>query len=176
MSSIPARRARLALLAPLLALAVGAVPADAHHRTSERLVVRGTDTVADGPCPAGVCQLTLNDGAFRGTPVGTGAYTGAIRLKVAEGFENGEGGVCAPIEGSITLGAGSPDRLVLALSGVSCQDGAGPVTEASFTGLAQFAVVKGTGRYAHARGAGIGTFVEDAGDQERMTLIGRISR
>ena len=76
----------------------------------------------------------------------------------------------------MTLGAGSPDRLVLALSGVSCQDGAGPVTEASFTGLAQFAVVKGTGRYAHARGSGIGTFVEDAGDQERMTLIGRISR
>ena len=69
--------------------------------------MRGVDTVVDGPCPAGVCQLTLKDGAFRGTPTGTGAYTGSIKLAVAAGFPNGEGGVCAPIEGEIVLGAGT---------------------------------------------------------------------
>ena len=93
---------------------------------SSKLVVRGIDTVVDGPCPAGVCQITLTDGAFRGT-TGTGAYTGSIKLAVAAGFPNGEGGVCAPIEGEIVLGAGTPNRLVLALSGDSCQDGAGDV-------------------------------------------------
>jgi hypothetical protein len=121
-----------------------------------------------------VCPLELTDGAFRGT-VGTVAYTGAIKLKVAEAFPNGEGGVCAPVRGKIVLGAGSPDRLVLALSGDSCQDGAGPVTAASFTGVAHFVVVHGTGAYADASGSGVGSFSEDAADREHMTLIGRIS-
>jgi hypothetical protein len=151
----------------------------ANHRSSERLVVRGEDTVkevGDGACPAGVCQLELVDGAFRGTPVGTGAYNGSVQLLVAEVFANGEGGVCAPMNGRIELGAGSPDRLVLTLSGDSCQDGAGPLTEASFTGLAHFVVKYGTGEYAKARGSGVASFSEDATDRERMTLIGRISR
>jgi hypothetical protein len=173
-------RAALALLAlALVGLAfVVATSADARpakHHNSERLVVRGEDTVKDGPCRAGVCPLELVDGAFRGT-VGTGAYSGAIKLKVADGFPNGEGGVCAPVRGHIVLGAGSPDRLVLALSGDSCQDGAGPVTAASFTGVARFVVVHGKGIYANASGSGVGSFSEDAADREHMTLIGRITR
>ena len=75
--------------------AAGARDRDASRR--ERLVVRGDDTVVDGRARA-ASALTLTDGAFRGT-VGTGAYTGAIRLDVAEAFPNGEGGVCAPIRG-----------------------------------------------------------------------------
>jgi catechol 2,3-dioxygenase len=111
-----------------------------------------------------------------GTPVGTGAYSGSLELEIADGFANGEGGVCAPIRGDIVLGTGSPNRLVLAVSGDSCQDGAGPVTSASFTGLARFTVKHGTGAYAKASGSGLASFVEDAADQDRMTLIGRISR
>jgi hypothetical protein len=145
------------------------------QRTTERLVVRGEDTVKDVPCEGGLC-IELADGAFRGTPVGTGAYAGAIQLNVAETFANGEGGVCAPMKGSIVLGTGSPDRLVLALAGDSCQDGAGDVREASFTGLALFVVKHGTGVYEKARGSGLASFSEDATDRERMTLIGRISR
>lgn len=144
------------------------------HRTSERLVVRGEDTVKDVPCEGGLC-IELADGAFRGT-VGKGSYAGAFQLNVAETFANGEEGVCAPMKGSIVLGTGSPDRLVLALAGDSCQDGAGDVREASFTGLAQFVVKHGTGVYEKARGSGLASFSEDATDRERMTLIGRISR
>ena len=154
----------------------GAGAQSASHRGGERLVVRGDDVVKDGPCQAGVCQLELTDGVFRGTPMGTGAYTGSFELGVAEAFPNGEGGVCAPIDGHIVLGAGSPDRLVLAVEGDSCQDGAGDVTAASFTGLARFVVEYGTGAYAKAKGHGLATFLEDASDHERMTLIGRISR
>ena len=143
--------------------------------TSSKLVVRGVDTVVDGPCPAGVCQLTLKDGAFRGT-TGTGAYTGSIKLAVAAGFPNGEGGVCAPIEGEIVLGAGTPNRMTLALSGDSCQDGAGDVTQASFTGVTHFVVKHGTGTFAKTRGYGIATFSEGADDRESMTLIGRTWR
>jgi hypothetical protein len=96
---------------------------------SQRLVVRGDATVVDNPtCEGGVCELQLVGGKFRGTPVGTGAYEGAMKLKLTEAFENGEGGGCAPIRGQIVLGAGSPDRLVLAVAGDSCQDGAGPLT------------------------------------------------
>jgi hypothetical protein len=91
-------------------------------------------------------------------------------------FPNGEGGVCAPIDGRIVLGAGSADRLVLALSSDSCQDGAGDVTAASFTGIASFLVKHGTGAYAKAKGYGLASFFEDASDREHMTLIGRISR
>jgi hypothetical protein len=69
---------------------------------------------------------------------GDGRLQRAVELRVAELFPNGEGGVCAPIDGRIVLGAGSADRLVLALSGDSCQDGAGDVTAASFTGIASF--------------------------------------
>jgi hypothetical protein len=144
---------------------------------SQRLVVRGDATVVDNPtCEGGVCELQLVGGKFRGTPVGTGACEGAMKLKLTEAFENGEGGGCAPIRGQIVLGAGSPDRLVLAVAGDSCQDGAGPLTASSFTGLAGFVVKHGTGTYSGASGAGLATFLEDAEDHDRMTLIGRISR
>jgi hypothetical protein len=169
--------AAVALTVIGLAFAVATNGASAHHRSSERLVVRGVDTVKDsgGECPGGVCKIELADGAFRGT-VGTGAYAGSLDLEVAKAFPNGEGGVCAPIDGHIVLGAGSPNRLVLALDGDSCQDGPGPVTEAAFTNVAEFTVKHGTGTFAKARGSGIASFSEDASDRERMTLIGRISR
>ena len=173
-------RAAIGLLAvALVALAFAAMAtiADASpaKKTTEHLVVRGEDTVKDGPCPAGVCQLQLADGAFRGT-IGKGAYDGAINLHVADVFPNGEGGVCAPIDGTITLGAGTPDRLVLAIRGNSCQDGKGDPTTSSFTGVARFVVKYGTGAYAKASGYGLFTSSEDANDHERLTLIGRIAR
>ena len=49
----------------------------------------------------------------------------------------------------------SPDRLVLAVAGDSCQDGAGNPATSSFTGLARFSVKYGTGAYAKASGDGI---------------------
>jgi hypothetical protein len=181
-----ARTLRAALALPAVALAgfgvaaatSAADPSDAsarHHGEQQRLVVRGEATIADSPCPAGLC-LELQDGTFRGTPVGTGAYGGSIELLVAETFPNGEGGICAPMRGEIVLGQGSPDRLVLAVDGDSCQDGAGDPTTTSFTGLARFTVKHGTGTYAKASGSGLATFSEDAADQDRMTLIGSISR
>ena len=180
MSLIPARGARLALLAPVaavLALAATGSAAQAAHQ-GERMVVRGTDTVLDdgGACPAGVCELTLADGAFRGT-TGKGAYTGAVKLKVAEAFPNGEGGVCAPLAGKITLGTGTPDRLVLRLDGSSCQDGAGPPSRPPRSPAStDVSVATAPASYAHARGYGIAVFAEDADDREQMTLIGRLSR
>jgi hypothetical protein len=183
---LPAAFALIALAVVGVALAVatsGATAAgsgegaqSANQRSSERLVVRGEDTVTDGGCVAGVCEAELTDGAFRGTPVGTGGYSGTVELKVAELFANGEGGVCAPIKGSIVLGAGTPDRLILAFEGDSCQDGAGDPAQASFTNVAQFVVKHGTGAYAKAKGGGLASFSEDATDREHMTLIGRISR
>jgi hypothetical protein len=173
-------RAALALLAAALvglAFAATATVADASpaKKTTERLVVRGEDTVKDAPCPLGVCPLELTDGAFRGT-IGKGAYSGSLKLHVADAFPNGEGGVCAPIEGHIVLGVGTPDRLVLALWGDSCQDGAGDPKTSSFTGLAHFTVKYGTGAYAKASGSGLMSSFEGADDREHMTLIGRISR
>jgi hypothetical protein len=176
-------RSALAALALTLASVVFAIATDAANaadastrHATQRLVVRGEDTVIDGPCPAGVCPLQLTGGVFRGAPVGTGAYTGAINLVVAEAFDNGEGGVCAPIQGHIVLGVGTPDRLVLALSGDSCQDGAGEPPTSSFTGLARFTVKYGTGAYAKATGGGLMSSFEDANDREHMSLVGRISR
>jgi hypothetical protein len=173
-------RAALALLAVVLVgltFAATATVADASpaKKTTERLVVRGEDIVKDAPCPTGVCPIELTDGAFRGT-IGKGAYTGSLKLHVAEAFPNGEGGVCAPINGTITLGSGTPDRLVLALWGDSCQDGVGDPRTSSFTGLAHFTVKYGTGAYAKATGGGLMSSFEDADDREHMTLIGRISR
>jgi hypothetical protein len=173
-------RAALALLAAALvglAFAATATVADASpaKKTTERLVVRGEDTVKDAPCPLGVCPLELTDGAFRGT-IGKGAYSGSLKLHVADAFPNGEGGVCAPIEGHIVLGVGTPDRLVLALWGDSCQDGAGDPKTSSFTGLAHFTVKYGTGAYAKSSGSGLMSSFEGADDREHMTLIGRISR
>ena len=165
----------LALIGLTLAIAANAAGAKTTKHTTERVVVRGDATVKDVPCGPAIC-LELGGGAFRGTPVGTGAYTGSIKLKVAEAFPNGEGGVCAPIQGDITLGAGTPNRLVLAVFGDSCQDGAGNPTTSSFTGLAHFVVKHGTGAYAKARGGGLASFSEDAADRDRMTLIGRITR
>jgi hypothetical protein len=182
---IPAALGLIALAVVGLALTVatngasaaagpGETSESSKQRTSERLVVRGDDTVKDVPCEAGLC-IELADGTFRGT-LGSGAYAGAVQLKVAETFANGEEGVCAPMKGSIVLGSGSPDRLILALAGDSCQDGAGDPRTASFTGLAQFVVKHGTGAYEKAKGSGLASFSEDATDRERMTLIGRISR
>jgi hypothetical protein len=173
-------RAALALLAVALiglAFAASATAGDASpaKKTIERLVVRGEDTVKDAPCPTGVCPLELTDGAFRGT-IGKGAYTGSLELHVADAFPNGEGGVCAPVNGTITLGSGTPDRLVLAIWGSSCQNGAGDPRTSSFTGLAHFIVKYGTGAYAKATGRGLMSSFEGADDREHMTLIGRITR
>ena len=68
----------------------------------------------------------------------------------------------------------APSATITAPSGG--QDGAGPVTAASFTGVAGFKVTHGTGRYAKAHGRGLATFSEDAADHDRMTLVGRIAR
>jgi hypothetical protein len=168
------RTSILALPAIVIAGLALAGPANASHHGDQRLVVRGDATITDQACPGGLC-LELTDGTFRGTQ-GTGAYGGSMRLDLANAFPNGEGGACAPIRGHIVLGEGTKDRLVLAVAGDSCQDGAGDPTKSTFTGLAEFTVKYGTGAYAKARGRGIATFAEDAADHDRMTLIGRISR
>jgi hypothetical protein len=147
--------------------------ASAKHKQGERVVVRGDATVTEA-CDASGCEIQTT-GDFRGT-LGSGGYTGTVQLQLPDAFPNGEGGVCAPMRGELVLGAGSPDRLTLALEGDSCQDGAGPPPASSFTGLADWTVVKGTGKYTHARGHGTALFLEDAADQDRMTLIGRIAR
>ena len=166
------RTRTIALAAAALAIA-GA--ADASAAGKHRLVVRGDSTAISGPCDARGCPLVLDDGRFRGTP-GSGDYTATFTLKVAKQFPNGEGGICAPLRGRITLGTGTPNRLALAVSGNSCQDGAGPLEGSSFTGLATFRVKHGTGRYRYARGSGVAVFTEDTAHHHRMTLIGRLAR
>jgi hypothetical protein len=66
--------------------------------------------------------------------------------------------------------------LALAVAGDSCQDGSGPLTAASFTGLAEFTVKYGTGRYAGTTGHGLASFSEDAANHHHTTLIGRLAR
>jgi hypothetical protein len=157
------------------ALASG--PHGHHDGDGQRLVVRGDDTLTEFACgPGGVCEAHMTGGTFRGAPVGTGAYEGVVRLALAESFDNGEGGQCAPVSGAITLGAGTPNRLVLSLDGESCQDGVGDPTQSSFTGLMRFKVQYGTGTYAGARGGGTMVSLEDAADHERITLAGRLRR
>ena len=70
------------------------------------------------------------------------------------------GAFCAPLKSRIALGDGRDRLLLLTVFGDSCQDGAGPLPDASFTGLAQFAVTRGTGRYAGAEGSGLAVFTE----------------
>jgi hypothetical protein len=166
----------LALATIALVVGTSAARAAGKHHGEQRLVVRGDATAVDGPCDPEVCPLALTDGRFRGTPVGTGAYTASFKLKVGHGFPNGEGGICAPLRGRIVLGAGRSDRLFLGVTGDSCQDGAGPLTAASFTGLARFTVKRATGSYAGATGSGLASFTEDAFKHHRMTVIGRIAR
>jgi hypothetical protein len=182
MPSHPLLRTSRSVLAGLALVLAGLAFAAATHsagateqskpRTEQRLVVRCDAKVSDAQCDAGLC-LTI-DGKFRGTPVGAGAYTGSVKLRVAEAFPNGEGGACAPFKGTFVLGAGTADRLVLSVDGDSCQDGAGDPTTTSFTGLAQFTVKYGTGIYAGSTGSGLAVFAEDVADNERMTLVGRI--
>ena len=109
----------LALLAFAVTVATSAARATGEHHRLQRLVVRGDSTAVDGPCDARACRVDLADGHFRATPIGTGAYTASLALAVADAFPNGEGGMCAPLDGRIVLGAGTPDRLVLDVSGDS---------------------------------------------------------
>jgi hypothetical protein len=170
------RRSLLGLLAPAVALGLGAGPAaatgpdDAVHHGS-RLAVRGDAKVIDGACGARGCAVTFAAGRFRGTPGGPGAYTGSRVVRVAEAFPNGDGGICAPFTGSVSLGAGSRDRLDLVLAGDSCQDGA----DDAFTGLARFVIKGGSGRHAHTAGGGLATFT-DEGRRNHLTLIGHLAR
>jgi hypothetical protein len=157
-------------------VAASSAGASGEHHRQQRLVVRGDSTVVDGPCDARACRVDLADGHFRGAPVGTGAYTATLELAVADAFPNGEGGICAPLEGRIVLGAGTRDRLALDVSGDTCQDLAGPLEGSSFTGVARFTVRYGTGSYARAHGSGQATFLEDAAKHHRMTLVGSIAR
>jgi hypothetical protein len=171
-----ARRPALAVAAAALALACLAPAVTAHpgKQRAQPLVVRGDATIVDSPCGPQGCHLDFAGGTFRGT-LGTGEYTGSFDLDPRSIFPNGEGGVCAPIRGTLTIGAGTPDRLVLALQGDSCQDGSGDVRTSSFTTVARFTVADGTGTYAHATGSGTFTSAEDAADHDRMTIVGRIA-
>jgi hypothetical protein len=90
-----------------------------------------------------------------------------------DAFANQDGGTCAPVDGELTLGAGSTDRIVIAVRGDSCQDGAGDLRTSSFTTLTRFEVIATSGRYAHLHGRGLASFAEDAQDHEVVTLIGR---
>jgi hypothetical protein len=186
MNFMPRRRAAaiagaLAALT-LVALAVVApitpaqVAPGAGHRAGvhARFVARGTDTVAEPVCHAGVCRLDLTGGTFRATQIGAGAYTGALRLHLADAFANQDGGTCARVDGELTLGAGSSDRIVMALRGDSCQDGAGDLRTSSFTTMTRFEVNVTSGRYAHLHGRGLASFSEDAQDDDVVTLIGRL--
>jgi hypothetical protein len=175
----------LVLAGGALAVSAGAAGAADHaktapagkHQREQRLVVRGDATAVDGACDVdGVCPVELIGGRFRGTHVGTGAYTGLIKLNVGTAFPNGEGGICAPLRGRIVLGAGTPNRLVFAVSGDSCQDGAGPPGSGSFTGLAEFTIKRATGSYAGLSGSGLAGFSEDAAKHHHMTLTGLLSR
>jgi hypothetical protein len=158
-------------------LAAAAAHGATHERAPQHLVVRGDATAVDGPCSAGgVCPVALTGGRFRGAPIGGGAYTASLKVTVARAFPNGEGGICAPLNGRIVLGAGTEDRLVVDVAGHSCQDGGGPVASSAFTGVARFELRSGTGRYAHASGRGLATFAEDAAKHHRMTLVGHIRR
>jgi hypothetical protein len=174
----------LALAGGTLAVSAGVAGATDHNKTAagkhhggQRLVVRGDAVAVDGPCDVhGICAVELTEGRFRGAPVGTGAYTGAIKLSVGGAFPNGEGGICAPLKGLIVLGAGTPNRLAVSVSGDSCQDGAGPPSSSSFTGLARFTIKRARGSYAGLTGSGLATFSEDAAKHHHMTLIGRLYR
>jgi hypothetical protein len=152
----------LAVTITALALCATA-SATASAAGKHRLVVRGDATAVAGPCGAAGCPLALTNGRARGTV--SGAYTAKLTLKVAKQFPNGEGGICAPLKGRIKF----ERHLTLAVTGVSCQDGGGPLTGASFTGLATF-------RVKHGYGGGIATFTEDAAHHHRMTLIGSVRR
>jgi hypothetical protein len=173
-------RAAIALLALVLAgLAFAATATVANAQTSkkttERLVIRGQDVVKDGPCAPPICEMQLDGGSYRGT-LGTGGYTGSVKLDLAEAYDNGEHGLCAPVRADIVLGAGTPDRLALTVWGDSCQDGGGNPASSSFTATGVFAIKYGTGAYAKAHGGGLFTSSEDATDHERLTFIGRITR
>lgn len=166
---------RLVLALVTASVALLAVTGIASAKNTERLVVRGQDTVVDAPCSPAGCEMQIADGTFRGT-TGSGSYAGSLTLDFANVYPNGEGGLCAPFRADIVLGAGTPDRLAIAVWGDSCQDGAGNPATSSFTATGVFAVKYGTGAYAKAHGSGLFTSTEDANDHERMTLIGRIAR
>ena len=95
---------------------------------------------------------------------------------MAAAFPNGEDGICAPLTGRLVLGAGTPDRLILGVTGDSCQDGAAPLPESSFTGLARVTVTRGYGDFARAKGSGLATLSEDSANRHRLTLIGQLGR
>jgi hypothetical protein len=173
-------RARRALVAALAAVGTFTAPAAALAMAAGHgaapLVVTGHDTVVvDEACPAGVCPVHLVDGRF-GLPTGPGSYAGELRLDVGAIFPNGEGGVCAPLAGRITLGPGTADRLLVDVSGSSCQVGAGDPSTSAFTLAGRFRIAGGTGAYAHAHGAGLVAAHEDADDHEQLLLVGRVGR
>ena len=144
-------RRALAMIAPVLALRPSALPppppitAPRRPRSSSSAARAPSSTAAPAPAASARSPCpTAPSAARRSAPAPTRRD---VDLHVAEAFPNGEGGVCAPIEARIVLGTGTPDRLVLAVDGDSCQDGAGDPTTTAFTGLGRFSVKHGTGEY-----------------------------
>ena len=178
--SFPQVRPALALIAARARRLRAGARGDARSRPPRRRASSDSSSAATPPpstdratpSPAGSSSPAVASAAPPSEPAPTAARSSSPS---ATAFPNGEGGICAPLDGRIVLGAGSADRLVLAVSGDSCQDGAGPLTAASFTGLARFTVKRGSGSYAGATGDGLASFSEDAANHHRMTLIGRVA-
>ena len=87
---------RLVLALVTASVALLAVTGIASAKNTERLVVRGQDTVVDAPCSPAGCEMQIADGTFRGT-TGSGSYAGSLKLDFANVYPNGEGGLCAPV-------------------------------------------------------------------------------
>ena len=102
-----------------------------------------------------------------GATATAGAASAHDQRLVVRGDATAIDGPCDARGCRVDLGDGRFRRLL--------PDGSGPLESASFTGLARFAVQAGTGRYAGARGSGVASLAEDAANQHRITLIGRLA-
>ena len=101
---LPVPRRTLAVALAGAALAAVAPAASAAGHPAERLVVRGTSTILDGPCGPAGCPLQMSGGAFHGT-TGAGAYSGDLTEEAMKGSPLGRmlgmfGGANAEVKGS----------------------------------------------------------------------------
>src|SRR6185312_7593920 len=108
------------------------------------------------------------------THLGTGPYTSTLTVHWGKAYSNGEGGYCAPADGTGTLTAANGDTLTQSESGTVCEVGATSLTAPhTFTG--SFANTGGTGRFANAIGGGTITGGDDGSGNSNYSETGNIS-
>jgi hypothetical protein len=173
------KRPAAAAIGAAAVLAAAAGPALAGPTPTRGFASHGSGTETSLSAPG--CQNTgthdctvATNGTANTTHMGVGPYVSDLTIHWGSATSNGDGGYCAPADGTSTITGVNGDTITEDVSGMVCEVGPTSLTAPhTFTGT--FTITGGTGRFADATGSGTVTGGDDGFGNSSYQESGTIS-